>query len=647
MFVIAVREYGIMKDGETTVPFINKVYNLQSNIMLLISQFISWFVGKWYVRGSYVETNGQSLPFITVQNESSLSPRATTISDVTPGPSIASTPQLHPEEPLDINMEELLLERTDSGLAPAWMPFNELEINRSLYEHGIVALRPCLGGFVSGSTDQLDEQHFFIGSNAENKRELSFKTRPKYPNKFSKDALLSITLTQYAQKKIPVDTSLIERDTYEHKKYRSEQQRQEKIDIIVNCNRRSEIFSPFVLHDIGHNENVGFYVYPWLTEDHGISRNFKFSGFTRFVTAGCMFGSILKGIDDKNGAELNLIKHNIKFHSSQKIEKIAFNPKAPNAYEEVLFCELNKLLLFIDKLSEVDQPKQLYYHLPYYDYILFGMELFIRGRMTLSALDKFFQIIMHKRTAHIEKIVQMCTPHGIKSIIESPFENLFGQVADFNGTLIAESIFSALGFSDKESVELKDDDEDQNKQVEERLVRYCLEKLKTNTINLKHQKVWGEACIEEFFKDKDKDQEDICRERTNRYAYTLDNLFKAANAVMIAVACYGELDYKTCSLLPVSEKQIQVGYAEFHKRSRDTHSYPAVFNITTIDPVFAYDHSTKGSLFYFNSCQRPLTDLVTKMDILSQSHRNIAFAAEHEYIDSIDILTELPRCRPS
>jgi hypothetical protein len=403
--------------------------------------------------------------------------------------------------------------------------------------------------------------------------------------------------------------------------------------IIANLTRREEVFFPFLVKN--NQQNFGFYVYPWLsTNTANDFQKFNFSGFKRFTTVGCMFGSTLKGIDQL-GARVDLIKHDIKFHPTQKIVTIEYS-HSYNPYEEVMFNELNKLMLLINHLSDKSKPSQLYYHLPYYDYMLFGIELFIRGRMELVALEQFFKAIILKTVEHLNRIEEICKHHLINCIIESPFENLFGQfkfqeiakiiTEDPKNINIVEMILSALGIEPNN--ELDELNPEQEKVQEELLVQHCLRKLQDNNFNLRHKQVWND-----FIKFSDK--------KIN----TLEDLFKIANAVMILVACKEGKDYETCSLLPISEKQIQVSYAKFKESKESRVNYPTVFNITTIDPIVSYDLiSKKGLLFYFGCCQNSLSNLV-KHDILTYAHKNVTTIAENTDNTAVeDILIGLKKC---
>jgi hypothetical protein len=93
---------------------------------------------------------------------------------------------------------------------------------------------------------------------------------------------------------------------------------------------------------------------------------------------------------------------------------------------------------------------------------------------------------------------------------------------------------------------------DQQKANEKHFVHFCLEKLKSNDFLPEHREVW-----EDFIT--------IRKDKVN----SLEDLFNLANAIMIAIASSNEsqiekpTNYRTCSLLPLSEKQIPLSYDQY------------------------------------------------------------------------------------
>ncbi len=423
----------------------------------------------------------------------------------------------------------------------------------------------------------------------------------------------------------------------------------------------------------------------------------QLAGFEQFVTAGCMFGTSLKATMERFSYRA-IIKHNTAFYPGEKIKKIQFNPKMLATYEAMLFDELEKTACIIDAWSKPGK-KHLQYHLPFYDYMLFGVELFVRGRIGLETLGEFFAIILRKKDEHVRKITAVCAQHNIVVRIESPFENLFGplpsppdQKSDYRQ--FAESLLIALSLDIKE-VEpklnvnyqglyeempkelspnsyflFKDEfqtwkigyvdelggcnvfeldhignfgrqikaflarelpgelsradvenvkkiiESDQVKEIiifykkEKEIVGLFLDALQANAHNLTHQKVW---C--DFLQVTDKDK-----------INNLEELFKIANAVMVGVATHGKPHYQVCSLLAVSEKQIQLEYQSYSYQS--TRGYPAIFNATLLEPMVTYgdcDPQNKGLAFYFNDdCGPSLTDLITNQGFLKRAGANVA-----------------------
>ncbi len=312
---------------------------------------------------------------------------------------------------------------------------------------------------------------------------------------------------------------------------------------IFNPKRRDEIFLPFIL---GDDENsIGMYIFPWLSNR---SRPFEFNGFEEFVTAGCLPSFI--GVNEENG-KYALIKHVIEFHG--KITSIELDSEEYefNPYEEAHLCEFEKIACFVNQFSAKNKPKLIRYHLPYYDYMLFGIELFIHGKMSFQALDDLCESIVQKKNKRADKIQSICSMYDITPIIESPFENLFGELS-IQGN-IADNILKTLGYSRSDELDIHlTDAKEKAKEMEERLVPVCLYKLQNNTFNESQRQVWQELMVVNSSNGT---------EITN-----LEELFKLGNAVVVGEAARGKMDNTVCSLYPLSEKQIAISYADYSKR---------------------------------------------------------------------------------
>ena len=359
---------------------------------------------------------------------------------------------------------------------------------------------------------------------------------------------------------------------------------------IINERRSEEVFFPLLL-----NNETSLHLWPWLgyNVNKKTKDEFAFSGFEHYVTAGCLFGPILLGLNQKNH-RFTLIKHHIELYPEEIINTVFIEGPSLSAYEEVLFHELKKLICFILQFSDKTKELSLSYHLPATDYMLFGIELFIRGKMTLGALSQFFDLILQQKNKHIEKIKKIC-PSSIKLKISSPFENLFDSAQPFSLNAFLKNLNIPIDETNSVSTI------DPKKINEKELVARCVQLLTTNTFNIEHQTTWKDF--------------DTAIEQGKIKNDTIEDLFKIANAAFLAIAAKGKKDYKVCSLLPVSEKQIQVGYdSSIKELSRSAISYPGIFFGTYLSTVVGYGiNDSRGLLFYFEHYPIESAKLINKL----------------------------------
>lgn len=483
---------------------------------------------------------------------------------------------------------------------PFWLSFGDLFINKLFFERGIIIV----------STTMLNDEKINASSGFSiNGREFIFST-PEAKSLKKTSTTLSILSSFALDNRRYIQTS------------------DENDRVLFNKRRREEIFLPVTFNN--PDEPIGLYLYPWSTK---LLSKKTFLGFSQFITAGCLFGASMRAIT-QDGDDLALIDHHIQLRPGQKIHHLQYDSTAGNPFELTLLNEFEKTCHLINAFARLEEPKRLTYHLPAYDYILFGIELFIRDKMTFDALNQFVQAILLKQTEYQEKIGAMARRHGIEIEFSSPFDNLFYPLDPLNPTL---SICKQLGL-DPEHIGSRTTDH-----TEQTLVQNCLSLLQTNAIHATQQKVW-----QDFIAINEHELVDI------------ESLFKIANAVMVATGSYGKHDHEACSLLPLSEKQIQIGYDDYCKKYTRyfpdrTNPYPTAMNITLFEPVITYSPTTNGLLFYFSCCLTNLSSLISKTNVSHSAAKNItlfyknmtkkigteeaSFAAQPS-IDLISILNE-------
>jgi len=476
-----------------------------------------------------------------------------------------------------------------------WFSYKDLFIHTGLFDKGITVIRSPQ----YNPEMPIDDTHFFIKD-----REFSFIPRSDADAKKPRALIMSEALVKFAHNKETIAVSLPKQGS-----------------LLRNRKRHEETFIPIVFNQ-GNPGEFGLYLYPWLSQKEETAANIdKFFGFEEFVTAGCLLGSSAQGKDQRGFIIPELIKHNYEFHPGQKIHRIQLQKDSP--YEDKLFADFEKSACFIDAFTMPEKPKKLLYHLPYYDYTLFvAIEMFIRGHITLVAMGELLKIIFEKKSLHVKTISEICKTHNIDVTFESPFENLFNPdlltgienqpqedqpQKDRLEKLLATVILKWLNI-DAAEIDPKTLSEETRTTNEKRLVKSCIERLRQNTFHRAHQAVWA----------------DFTQAVDHSQLNNLEDLFKLANAVMVAVAARGKRNYRVCSLLPLSEKQIQLGYTDCLKKyPRLTEKYPAIYCATLMESLVTYSFSTAGMPFYYSENPKDLSKLITREDIIGKAYKNV------------------------
>ena len=510
-----------------------------------------------------------------------------------------------------ITMNSIIEEKDNSDVSPEWVFWKGLYINQDLFLKGLLVIsstnreRQIL---TSKNSFSFHNAHFAFGSVA-------------HPHKKVKKTIA------FAQKLVDFSNSF-ER-VFEPENYTRPtiQPIDEETGIIVNESRHEEVFMPIVFNPETDN-STAVYMYPWTSKD---LKNVNFAGCTQFVSAGCLFGGSMIG-ETTSGDAIQFINHHLEWTPDICISAIKYNRGEANPFEIVVFSECEKICWLIDTFVQQGHNKHLLYHIPAYDYILFCVNLFLHGNMTYAALDSFVRICIDKRDEYITNITEICASHGILVNFCSPFDNVFNAL-DLTTHNITDTLLDYLQI---ENISTFTDVEELARR-EAALVDTLKDKLFNNDFDRKQQQVWQDFFVVDHLP-----------------LDNLESLFKMANAVVIATAAHGRHHLETCVLLPLSEKQIPVGYHAFSQKcSRDqaakSSAYPVVLNLTVFDPVITYTpNSENGLLFYCNCFREIVATLVQKLsavkNFLSNGKSVKEFLEEKESPairpDSIRVITE-------
>lgn len=357
--------------------------------------------------------------------------------------------------------------------------------------------------------------------------------------------------------------------------------------MVKNCKRREEVYFPFKF--AYKNTNWGYYINPWMKEIPVET----FKGFQNFVTCGCLFGTSLIATNDEDHS-FPLIQHNINFG---KIKRIYYSARN-NAYEEVLTFEINRLIGFVQRFSSKDRQSIVLYHLPYYDYLLFGIKLFIQNSITVDQLMLLANLIKEKKRVFETKIAEHLSGHNIEIRIQSPFDNLFGK---WNDDLDISAILNVLNIPIHGEI------------TETNIVQTCIRKLTAETHDEVQRMVWADYFV-----------------ATPKKIVDIEALLKLGNTVMLGLASRGNQKEITCSLLPVTEKQIQLMHSKLEVMPEISGEYSKICYLTYLDPVSAFSKESNGNLFYFPCHHETLIDLLIRKNKLEKSYRYIAQSDEPE-----------------
>lgn len=423
---------------------------------------------------------------------------------------------------------------------------------------------------------------------------------------------------------------------------------EKKLTGIYRAENRDEKFFPTLVGFDKSNNPVGLYSYMWSSDPERVTwhpKNKKslqvFSGFETFVSAMCMFGTHLVGCNQA-GVQRPLIKHDNEYFDGEKIQSV-YTLQDSNPYETLAFKDLNMYLYMVDNYTKNGARKTFVCHVPWADYMLIGIDLYLKNRITLSALGQFFKLILKKGKEYKEKIEAVCAAHNIHVEILSPLSSLFTNTMisiDNSGTKFtkvqrdresksyedfAKAVLKDLGLDSvddtkQSSLYLTKDaevpmpvaaDDSKSSQMKS-FVNGLISKLRT--AQNPHSPLWNKILASDSIVKK---------------IETIEGLFDIANAFVVAYATDGKARDSVCSILPLSEKPIQIEY----KKLAGELSLPAVFFVTMLDSMMAYDQKNNtGLLFYHQNNYNDLEKLIIgdTVKILHEARNIVGFFAQHQ-----------------
>lgn len=541
-------------------------------------------------------------------------------------------------EPLDHNIWKVYTDRASDG------PFY---LHDPLFKKGLVV-------FSDRPEPDITEMKFPLGDRQCNfvslgEREQTAKTRSQATSSARIASQLHLfTQGSSIQKNKAVRTALSETSlggatratdiTMDY--YANEITKNKDLGIIVTEKRSDEMFFPFNFTDMLKSTQTGLYVYPWpslASAGVQVKEEFvsQFTGFTDFFTGSCLLGSTLQGIDQYQNS-FSLIKADPHLYPGQVIVKI-HHETALQLHGMTQLHELEKQISLASQMAKEEKSNNIrfHYHLPGYDYLLIGAELYLKGQMTLPAFESFCYVVLKHQAIYASFIEKISVKYSFPITIVNPYQLIFDQlpVIDFLANHQKEEAKKALGAAVLQILKISAPEENtssarSDKVIEPRtcdeinVIRNFLSLIKkkyeldpTNTLAI----VWNDF-IE-------------CAGPID----SLKDLGHIGNTVMIGAIAHNKAPHSVCAFHPVSEKYIFIQYGKFikHQDKKDNPSwkakYPIVMCATIMNPVQPHSRvytENRGQTFYYNRRARFLLDttqdLGKQLKLLEKAGENIA-----------------------
>lgn len=292
-----------------------------------------------------------------------------------------------------------------------WLPHDKIFINQFFYNHGIVVIKTHISKGSLTTNEIISHNDRFLILPIE-----KFDKNLKYVNKQKVFFRNLVPNCLNIQSDVDISSDIV----------------------LFNSQRRTEIFLPFSFK----KEEISIYIYAWVSKSIK-DKSISFDTVDNFITAGCIFGSRLKARDEITKNLFTFIRMDMDFFSDKKIKSLNLENFPLSTYELFLFNELERLAKLIYSLSSKAFKKNLIYHFPYYDYIIFASILFVRDILSYEAFDSFYQIILTLSNLYIARITDIFQAYDINVKIESPYQNIFGSL-DFRLRYTTDAILTQL-----------------------------------------------------------------------------------------------------------------------------------------------------------------------------------------------------------
>lgn len=365
----------------------------------------------------------------------------------------------------------------------------------------------------------------------------------------------------------------------------------EDVKRIVSGDVRSEIYLPVAYERNGVLEG-GMYAYMWRCESgSGQSPSLLQRPVTSIVTGMCMFGSNIWGVD-QHGGKHPLTNTFYAMPEGACVGSVFLDSEGLHPYENMMLRLFDMQLPMLKAMGRGRQ--KVFFQAVFEEYVLYGVQLFMRGQMSMLALCDYVDHVRARATDIRRRMSDMCERHGVdfdggQSTLAALFDGGL-QESGMRGVDIVE------GFVNRYQIDvsmLRDGPDELRLRVIERVFWGCIERLSRQDGG--PGDVWrhvGQVLREAQGEDARYDASSLL---------TLNFLNYAAK---IAIVRRVDPDGELCLVHPFHEKPMALAYKDLHAEK-----FGGILSLNWIPPVFSHG-SFKDGLYYLDEGKDLVNDWI-------------------------------------
>ncbi|TBW06665.1 hypothetical protein E0E50_19670 [Azotobacter chroococcum subsp. isscasi] len=367
---------------------------------------------------------------------------------------------------------------------------------------------------------------------------------------------------------------------------------------IVSADVRAEVYFP-ISYFCKNRLKGGTHAYIWWCCSSEQSKqlnppSLKKKPVTSIVTGMCMFGTNIKGID-QHGFKHPLTNTFYVMPKGAKIGAICLEVDELHPYENMML-RLFEMQIPMLKALGGGASQKIFYQCVYEEYVLYGINMFLRGEMSRAALNAYV-IHVNDRVETIRNfIARVCKEHDLawdngKSTLRALFQSNLYEIASGDGDII-DAFMSQLGMDP--ACVTEDMTMDERLELIRHIFYRCLDLLGSQKET--DGEVWGHIRdILQRGSQVGNDKYDVSTLLTINYLNY---------AAKVATVRKNNQSGEVCLIHPFHEKAMALSYKELHSER-----FGPILAINWIPPIFSHG-SFKDGLYYLDKHKSIVNKLI-------------------------------------